>query len=283
MRLQQYLFIALQYILPKHIVTTLVGWLANTRISWIKNTFIRCFIKYYHVDMNEAVIKDTQQFACFNDFFTREIDLSKRPIADDAFAIASPADGTIAQVGHIQHGQLLQAKNHFYSLENLLGGDTPLAQQFANGGFATIYLAPHNYHRVHMPMDGKLTKTIFVPGNLFSVNNTTAEFIPNLYSRNERLICLFQSSVGQFAVILVGAMIVGSIKTVWDEQPVRASTITLKTYDQGPYLPKGAELGRFQLGSTVILLYPKHGAIWLHSARANSQINVGQMLGKYCV
>ena len=183
-----------------------------------------------------------------------------------------------AQIGNIQKKQLLQAKNFYFDLGTLLGGDTQLADNFHDGTFATIYLAPHNYHRVHMPLDGKLVKTIYVPGKLFSVNRMTSEIIPNLYSRNERLICVFDTTLGPMTIVLVGAMIVGSIQTVWMKNPIRANRIITETFSDGIQLIKGAELGYFKLGSTVILLFGKDKILSQSTLTTTSTLQVGQQI-----
>jgi phosphatidylserine decarboxylase len=272
-----------QYLLPKRLITLIAGWLAESRRPWLKNLLIKGFMKRYHIDMSEAVIQNPLDYPTFNDFFTRKLDMSKRPFVQSKYDIASPADGTIVQIGEIRHHKLLQAKHQYFKLQSLLGDDAELTYQFSEGAFATIYLAPHNYHRVHMPVDGTLVKTIFVPGSLFSVNNDTIASVPHLYSRNERLICVFNSAAGDFAVVLVGAMIVGSIQTAWMREPVRSNKIVTTIFNDDTFLPKGSELGHFKLGSTVILLTGKHTAIWLASRPPGSVIKTGQLLGKLCL
>lgn len=272
----------LQYLAPQHWLTHIAGWLAENRTPWFKNFFIKKFIKKYNVDMSLAKIENPEAFVCFNQFFIREFKPELRPVTAGANEIACPADGTIAQIGRIQKAKMLQAKNFYFTLDALLGGDLQLAETFQNGDFATIYLAPSNYHRVHMPITGKLIKTIFVPGNLFSVNNITAESVPNLYSRNERLICLFETAAGPMAVILVGAMIVGSIQTVWMKEPVREKHIHIETCTAKNYvLAKGAELGHFKLGSTVLVLFSKDKTVWTNGLGADTVVNFGQLIGNF--
>jgi phosphatidylserine decarboxylase len=275
------LFIFLQFILPQHFVTRVAGWLAECNVSWLKNLLIRTFTHNHGVDLAEAVRKKPEDYVSFNDFFIRQIDMSRRPIAKGATDIACPVDGVISAVGDINKDSLLQAKSHYYSLLELLGGDATLTQSFYDGKFITLYLAPHNYHRVHMPITGKLIKTIYVPGKLFSVNRITADHIPNLFSRNERLICLFDTEAGPLVIVLVGAIIVGSIQTVWMNQPVRENKPFQETFANGMTIEKGGELGYFKLGSTVILLFEKNRAQWESLLNKDLSVQVGQLLGNF--
>src|SRR3990167_10572291 len=232
-----------QYILPQHLLSTLVGKLANSRKPWIKNYFIDYFCRKYAVDLSEASIENAHDYPTFNSFFTRPLKPGARPIDETMNGIVSPADGCVAQLGKINGQQLLQAKNMYFNLSTLFGGRAE-AGEFANGNFATIYLAPHNYHRVHMPVTGTLRKSIYIPGNLFSVNRMTSELIPNLYARNERLVMIFDTTSGPAAVILVGALICGSMQTVWMKEPLRSARIEVITPTSELHLTKGAELGR---------------------------------------
>jgi len=278
----QYQFsVYIQYIVPHHLLSTFMGWLADLRLRWLKNWMINRFIKKYHVDMSIAKIEDPVAYPTFNHFFIRQLKPSLRPVANDQRDIASPVDGTIAQIGQIYKSQLLQAKSHYYDLTTLLCNDAELVPLFGDGSFATLYLAPHNYHRVHMPLSGTLKKTIYVPGKLFSVNSMTSALIPNLYSRNERLISIFHTDAGPMAVILVGAMIVGSIQTVWMNNPIRSKKIQRTNHLNDIYLQKGAELGHFRLGSTVIILFGKHKIKWVPSLNTNSPVQFGQLLGNF--
>lgn len=272
------LFIIFQKITPQHSLTALVGWLANIKNETFKNLFIRCFIKHYRIDMQEAAITDPTQYATFNDFFIRKLKPALRPLDTAPAALTSPVDGTVAQLGSIAHNQLLQAKNFYFNLETLLGGDHDLATYFYDGLFATLYLAPYNYHRVHMPFDGELIKTIYVPGKLFSVNRITTDLVPALYSRNERLICIFNTAQGQMAVILVGALIVGSIQTVWMDAPIRRAHLHVDMAAAPVKLAKGAELGYFKLGSTVILLGAKDAFVWNDVLKAGDTVQMGKSL-----
>ena len=278
------LFILFQYLLPQHLLSRLVGKFAESRR--LRLPLIRAFIRRYKVDMNQAKVQDIEEFENFNAFFTRELLEGARPISEVPGAIISPADGAVSQLGNITDGLLLQAKGRFYSCESLLANDTQMAGLFNEGRFATIYLSPRDYHRVHMPFAGVLQKTVYVPGKLFSVDHLTTESVPDLFARNERLICLFQTELGPMAVILVGAMIVAGIDTVWSGQVCPApGNGSIRSLDYGAQAPavelaKGAELGRFRLGSTAIVLFG-HGVMDLDpSLEATSPIAMGQMLGQ---
>ncbi len=278
------LFIVFQYLLPQHLLSRFVGKFAQSRR--LRGPLIRAFVKRYRVDLSQAKIQDVDEFENFNAFFTRELRDGARPVTDDPGAIVSPADGAVSQLGTISEGQLLQAKGRHYSCESLLANDQKMASLFEGGKFATIYLSPRDYHRVHMPFAGVLQKTIYVPGQLFSVNQTTAESVPDLFARNERLVCLFQTEVGPMAVVLVGAMIVAGIDTVWAGQVCPAAgRREVKELDYSAQAPaielaRGAELGRFRLGSTAIVLFG-HGAMDFEpSLEANSPVAMGQLLGQ---
>jgi phosphatidylserine decarboxylase len=278
------LFILMQYLIPQHLLSRMVGRIAECRIDWVKNTFIQQFVRHFKVDMSEALQPDPRQYPNFNSFFTRALRDGLRPICDD-HAIASPADGAISQLGTIRSGRIFQAKGQSYSTTELLGGDPELAALFEDGSFATIYLSPSDYHRVHMPSDGILQKTVYVPGDLFSVNQTTAERVPRLFARNERLVTLFDTPHGPVASILVGAMIVAGIETVWSGQeapPLRA--VTTRSFSEPPAavsLQRGQEMGRFKLGSTVILLFPKDKVQWLADLQAGSELQMGQAVASW--
>ena len=277
------LFALAQHITPQKTLSRVIGQIAECENTWIKNTFINNFIKKYNVDMNEAIEPNPQAYKNFNAFFTRAIKPELRPIASDEKDIACPADGAISQLGDIEYGTLLQAKGSTYSLTTLLGGDAELSNQFIGGKFATVYLSPKDYHRVHMPLDGKLVKMIHVPGKLFSVNKVTAEQIPNVFARNERTVCIFETSVGPMAVILVGAMIVASIETIWAGQvtPFNKNVVTWD-YDKLSQvtLKKGDEMGRFKLGSTAIVLFGPNANDWESSLEATSPTSMGMPFGK---
>ncbi|MYN44922.1 phosphatidylserine decarboxylase [Pseudoduganella sp. FT93W] len=247
-----------QYLLPKGALTNFAGRVANARGGSRTTAMIRWFVGRYNVNMDEALDPDIRNYPSFNEFFTRALRPDARPLADADFIC--PVDGRISQFGAIDDDQIFQAKGHNFSTTALVGGDAELAAQFRNGSFANLYLSPRDYHRIHMPCDGRLTRMIYVPGDLFSVNPTTARGIPGLFARNERVVCVFETAHGPFVMTLVGATIVGSMATVWHGvvNPPRSSHVREWQYDdQQIVLKKGAELGRFLLGSTVVMLFPK--------------------------
>ena len=252
------LAVALQYALPKRLLTQLAGKLAGLEGGKVTTAVIRWFAKRYGVNMAEAANADPASYASFNQFFTRPLREGVRPIADADFVC--PVDGAISQFGPIEFDQVFQAKGHFYSTTALVGGDRALAARFENGDFATIYLSPRDYHRIHMPCAGRLTQMIHVPGELFSVNPATARGVPGLFARNERVVCVFEGEFGPFVMVLVGATIVGSMATVWHGvvNPPRRPDIVKRGYAEGEVvLEKGVEMGRFLLGSTVVMLFPQ--------------------------
>lgn len=252
------LFVLSQYLLPKKALTELAGRLARARAGTATTRVIRWFIGRYQVDMSEAENPDPASYRSFNDFFTRALRDGARPLADAG--MLCPVDGAISQFGTIEGEQLFQAKGHDYSATALVGGDHQLAAQFTDGLFATLYLSPRDYHRIHMPCDGTLREMIYVPGELFSVNPATARGVPGLFARNERVVCVFDSEQGPFVLVLVGATIVGSMATVWHGtvNPPRRPDVTKWRYAPGEVsLRKGEEMGRFLLGSTVVMLFPK--------------------------
>ncbi|MEG3222178.1 archaetidylserine decarboxylase [Vibrio gigantis] len=255
--------VGLQYWIPQHGLTRLVGKLASAKAGGLTTAIINWFIKQYKVNMDEALHSDPKHFKTFNEFFVRELKDGMRPIAEGDSVIVHPADARVSQFGPITDGQLIQAKGHNYSARELLGGDAGLAEEFKDGEFATLYLSPSDYHRVHMPCDGTLRQMIYVPGDLFSVNPLTAENVPNLFARNERVVCIFDTEFGPMAQVLVGATIVGSIEQVWAGTitPPRGNSVYKWDYpaqgDTAIALKKGEEMGRFKLGSTVINLFAK--------------------------
>ncbi|WP_226643442.1 archaetidylserine decarboxylase [Microbulbifer variabilis] len=276
------LFTALQYLTPQHALSRAAGWLANTEIKSIKDPFTRWFVEKYGVDMQEAKETDCTAYRTFNDFFTRELKEGARPIVSSEGSLACPADGAISQLGAIHNGRVFQAKGHDYSLLELVGGDPELAAQFNDGHFATVYLSPKDYHRVHMPIDGTLRSMTYVPGQLFSVNTVTAENVPRLFARNERLVCVFDTVVGPMAMILVGAMIVAGIETVWAGQvtPHTREIRSTNYRDNAPvHLRKGEEMGRFKLGSTVVMLFGADQVRWLDSLEAETPVRMGEYFG----
>ena len=273
--------VASQYILPKRGLTTFAGRIAGAEQGELTTRLIRWFVGKYAVDMSEAENPDISSYSSFNAFFTRPLKAGARPITEADFAC--PVDGAISQLGAIDDHHILQAKGHSFTTTGLLGGDTALAEKFRNGSFANVYLSPKDYHRLHMPCDGRLTSMIYVPGSLFSVNPTTARGVPNLFARNERVICIFESAEhGTFAMVLVGATIVGSMATVWHGlvKPQPANKITQWTYsDQNITLEKGEEMGRFLLGSTVIMLFQQHTVDFSADWAPEKLVHLGETMG----
>ncbi len=250
----------LQYLLPKQALTAFAGFVASHERGWVTTEIIRRFVAKYQVNMAEAANPDIASYPSFNAFFTRALRPGARPLA--AADLICPVDGAISQFGAIERDQIFQAKGHRYSTTALVGGDAVLAARFDNGSFATLYLSPRDYHRIHMPCDGRLVRMIHVPGDLFSVNPTTARGVPGLFARNERVVCVFESALGPFVLVLVGATIVGSMATVWHGvvNPPRPGHLRHWDYPAGdqpaPELRQGEEMGRFLLGSTVVMLFP---------------------------
>ncbi|GIU18002.1 phosphatidylserine decarboxylase proenzyme [Shewanella colwelliana] len=255
--------IALQYIMPKHLLSRLVGKLAAAELGAVTTAVIKWFIKQYKIDMSEAANSAPESYASFNAFFTRALKPGIRPLCDDDDYIVHPVDGAVSQCGPIKEGRIFQAKGHEYSSLALLGDQADDAKRFEGGDFATIYLAPKDYHRMHMPIKGTLSKMTYVPGELFSVNPLTAENVPGLFARNERVVAIFETEIGPMAMVLVGATIVASIETVWAGTVTPPTGKKVFTWDyptQGPdalTLEKGDEMGRFKLGSTVVMLFAK--------------------------
>ncbi|BFM18244.1 hypothetical protein R50073_44270 [Maricurvus nonylphenolicus] len=277
------LFTTLQYLIPQHALSRAAGWLAETRIPWIKNPFTQWFVKRYNVNMEEALETDPCAYDCFNDFFTRALKPGARPIDENSDTIVCPADGAISQLGDIEYGRIFQAKGQDYSLTELVGGDAKLAEPFMGGKFATVYLSPKDYHRVHMPFKGTLKTMVHVPGDLFSVNEATANQVPRLFSRNERAVAIFDTELGPMGVVLVGAMIVASIETVWAGQvaPIKRTIKTTEYGQQEPIvLDKGGEMGRFKLGSTAIVLFGPDVMEWDDEYQATTPTVMGERMGK---
>lgn len=268
-----------QYLIPKQALTAFAGKVAGARGGRWTTALIQWFVQRYQVNMAEAANPDVASYATFNDFFTRALKNGARPLAPADFIC--PVDGAISQFGRIERDQIFQAKGHHYSTTALVGGDAVLAAQFQDGHFATLYLSPKDYHRIHMPCDGRLTRMIYVPGDLFSVNPTTARGVPGLFARNERVVCVFESAHGPFVLTLVGATIVGSMATVWHGvvNPPRPGKIWEKTYSgDAVNLRQGEEMGRFLLGSTVVMLFPK-GSMAFNAAWAEARsIRLGEQM-----
>lgn len=277
------LFILMQYLIPQHWVSRLVGRLANSQQPFIRTLFINWFAKRFNVNMAEAAESDLSAYTSFNEFFTRSLKADARPLSSGDKDVICPADGVISQLGHIEHGKIFQAKGKDYSVEALLGADLALAQAFTGGCFATVYLSPRDYHRVHMPVSGRLRKMIYVPGNLFSVNKLTSERVDGLFARNERLVCVFDTDNGPMALVLVGAMIVAGIETVWSGHVCPNNDLLFEidyADNKSPVmLKKGEEMGRFKLGSTVVAVFGA-GMLELNpDLAAGSAVNMGQKLG----
>ncbi|WP_228896265.1 archaetidylserine decarboxylase [Pseudoduganella aquatica] len=268
-----------QYLLPKGALTNFAGRVAGAKGGAMTTRLIRWFVGRYDVNMAEAANPDIASYHSFNEFFTRALRPGARPLADADFIC--PVDGRISQFGTIEDDQIFQAKGHKFSTTALVGGDKELAAQFQHGSFANLYLSPRDYHRIHMPCDGKLTRMIYVPGELFSVNPTTARGIPGLFARNERVVCVFDTASGPFVMTLVGATIVGSMATVWHGvvNPPRHSSVQEWTYaDQNIVLKKGDELGRFLLGSTVVMLFPKDKLHFNDSWQPAGPVRLGETM-----
>ena len=278
--------IAMQYAMPKHFISRMVGKLAAAKAGGLTTALIKLFIKQYKIDMSEAKYPDPAHYKTFNEFFTRPLKEGIRPLAEENDIIAHPVDGAISQLGDVVDGQIIQAKGHDYSLQALLGGKEEDTAPFLGGKFATIYLAPKDYHRIHMPVDGTLSKMIYVPGDLFSVNPLTAQNVPNLFARNERVVAIFETEIGPLAMVLVGATIVASIETIW------AGTVTPPagkdvfswnyptTGDNAITLKKGEEMGRFKLGSTVIFAWGANQAAFLSDHHPETVTRMGTPFAK---
>lgn len=279
--IKEFLFTIAQFILPHHLLSRLAGYIAECSWPWLKNAMIKKFIRTYRVNMAEAADPDPESYLCFNEFFTRKLKSGARRFPTHKFDIACPADGAISQIGGIEQGRIFQAKGYDFSTRELLGGSQQLADQFEDGEFATIYLSPKDYHRVHMPVGGTLKQMIYVPGRLFSVSPLTVNQIPRLFARNERMVAHFETEHGPMAMVMVGAMIVASIETVWAGM-VTPPKRQLQRFDYGEAisLQKGDEMGRFKLGSTVILLFGKDMISWDKALRADQTVSMGQTLGR---
>ncbi len=278
--IKEFLFTIAQFILPHHLLSRLIGYIAECRWPWLKNALIKQFISAYKVNMAEAADPKPESYACFNDFFTRALKSDARELSEHETEIACPADGAISQIGDIEKGRIFQAKGYDFSTRELLGGSEELAEQFEDGKFATIYLSPKDYHRVHMPLAGELKQMVYVPGRLFSVSPLTVNQIPRLFARNERMVALFETKHGPMAMVMVGAMIVASIETVWGGL-VTPPKRQLQQFDYGKpvRLDRGEEMGQFKLGSTVIMLFGKDMISWDNDLLADQSVRLGQKLG----
>ncbi len=273
--------VLLQYVLPKQRLTSLAGRIAGAQGGAMTTRLIRWFVGRYAVDMSEAADADIGSYKSFNDFFTRALKPGVRPLATGDFVC--PVDGAISQFGAIDDHHMVQAKGHRFTTTELIGGDDTLAAEFRHGSFANLYLSPSDYHRLHMPCDGTLTRMTYIPGTLFSVNPATAQNIPNLFARNERVVCVFESAEhGAFVMVLVGATIVGSIATVWHGvvNPERTGKISERTYpDPHVHLKKGEEMGRFLLGSTIVMLFGEGAITFNRQWTPDRKVRLGELMG----
>jgi phosphatidylserine decarboxylase len=274
-----------QYIIPQHYLTSLVYRITRSEIPWLKNNLIKIFIRVFDVDMTLAKNPDPESYSSFNTFFTRELSPKARPIKLDDYAILCPVDGSVSQIGQIQNDTIIQAKGKSYTLKDLLVKDK-LVKMFSDGTFATLYLSPKDYHRIHMPMTGQLSRMIYVPGNLFAVNSHTVRVVDSVFAKNERVINIFNTEIGPIAMVMVGALNVGSMETVWAGQITPAQNIDknrvindTKYSGDGIELGQGQEMGRFNMGSTVILLFPKDVMEWDAGMMAEKVIVMGEDIG----
>jgi phosphatidylserine decarboxylase len=275
----------IQYPIPHHRLSRLVRWLMRNQTLWFKDNLIRWFVKRHGISLEQARYTRIAAYPHFEAFFTRALRPEARPITQQPDSVASPADGTVSQAGRVERGRLLQAKGRTFSLVELLGGSAPRAQPFEAGDFCTVYLSPRDYHRVHMPLDGTLREMVHIPGRLFSVNPATLRHVPRVFARNERVVCRFDTEAGPMAVVLVGALIVGGIETTWAGEitpPSASRTLTWRYPAEGEeavHLARGEELGRFNLGSTVILLFGPERVRWSMATAPGSRVLMGERLG----
>ncbi len=277
------LFVAMQYLLPQRLLSGVVGRIARARAAWIRKPLVSAFVRAYRPELGDAAQPDPSAYDSFNAFFTRALRAGARPTAGAAAAIVSPVDGRISALGSTAQGRIIQAKGRDYALQTLLAGNAELAARLMGGPFLTAYLAPHNYHRIHMALDGTLVGAWYVPGRLFSVNDSSAALVPDLFARNERVILEFSSAHGPHVLVLVGALFVGSMATVWHGDIARRGArvpIALPLpAASAAHLERGAEVGRFNMGSTVILLLPEGAGAWERNLSAHSELRVGQVIG----
>lgn len=281
-RIAKQLFTLPQYFLPHHLLSRLMYYPTHSHNIYWKNFIIERFIKFYGVNMADAAEEDPTAYPTFNAFFTRALKKNVRPVNRSPNAIVCPADGTLSQIGNISEDKLLQAKGKFYDVTELLGGSSYRALHFQDGKFATIYLAPKDYHRLHMPLTGKLSKMGHIPGRLFSVNQSTTDSVNNLFARNERVVTVFETPAGPMALVMVGAVFVASIETVWHGivTPPTQSTIRSWNYnDKNIELAKNTEMGRFNMGSTIIILFGQNSVKWSRSLKPGQALKLGQTLG----
>ena len=278
--LQAEWFIALQRLVPQHGLSRLGSRLAEIKTPWVKNTLIKQFIRTYNVNLEEAASSSLDDYKNFNEFFTRAMKEGSRPIDQGKNSIVCPADGTVSQLGPIREGNIFQAKGKSFSVASLLGANDSDTQRFLNGNFTTIYLSPRDYHRVHMPVAGELAYSRYIPGKLFSVNDTTTQYINGLFAKNERLVCMFDTPVGRCAVILVGAMMVAGIESIWQGH-YQPGVVKTDQFNPGQVsLEKGAEMGHFKFGSTVILMFEPGTTTWVEQYQSGSTTMMGETLAK---
>lgn len=279
-RMSDYVLTNLQHIYPQHLLSLMMFKISRLKSAAFKNRFIAWFVRKYRIDMQLAENPEPTSYADFNSFFTRSLRHDARPLSEEPGDIVSPADGVISQLGEITNGLVMQAKRHGYSVDELLSGDPVEAARYANGRFATIYLSPRDYHRVHMPLAGALTKMVYVPGRLFSVNQMTTCVRRGLFSRNERVITHFDTSIGPMAVVMVGAIFVGSMEMVWHGlvTPPHGQKPQVWTYPPGKHLTRGEEMGRFNMGSTVIVLLPHDAPTWRADLFSGVSVKMGQTI-----
>jgi phosphatidylserine decarboxylase len=283
MTIKTTIFTLLQYILPHHALSRLMSVLTHSENTAWKNLFITKIIKHYGVNMDEALDSDINAYKSFNHFFTRELHSSVRPLTSEKLAVACPADGVVSQAGTIVDGKIFQAKGKSFSAIDLLGASAERAEPFNNGVFTTIYLSPKDYHRLHMPLTGILKEMVHIPGRLFSVNTATTESVPGLFARNERVAAIFDTEAGPMALVLVGAIFVSSIETVWHgvvTPPTLSSVQSWQYPDNPPVLKMGEEMGRFNMGSTIIVLFGKDKVQWNSDFKAEKRVNLKEMIGR---
>ncbi|MGY8817067.1 MAG: archaetidylserine decarboxylase [Pseudomonadales bacterium] len=271
-------FAALQRILPQHTLSRIGSFLAEAKNPWLKNLLINLFIRVYDINLDEAKSASPNEYQNFNDFFTRALKEDARPVNSNDAVIVCPADGIVSQMGAIREGNIFQAKGKYFSSSSLLGADDEDSRRFLNGDFITIYLSPKDYHRVHMPIDGELLYTRYIPGKLFSVNLTTTKHIDGLFAKNERLVCIFKTPAGLCAVVLVGAMMVAGIESVWHGH-YHPNTLVINQFDsQNVRLKKGEEMGRFKFGSTVIVMFEPNKTAWSEKYMPGSTTHFGEIM-----
>jgi phosphatidylserine decarboxylase len=283
MTLLEKLFVLGQYPLPHHPLSRLMGRLTHCRNPTFKNLFIRAITRAYHVNLDEALEPEVNAYGCFNEFFTRPLKPEARPITPAPGALASPADGFLSQAGRIEAGRIIQAKGKDYNAVDLLGGDSARAAPFEGGQFATIYLSPRDYHRLHMPLTGALREMVHIPGRLFSVNDATVRGVSNLFAHNERVAAFFDTEAGPMALVLIGAIFVASIETVWHGvvTPPTANRVRSWDYEPGEVkLERGAEMGRFNMGSTIIVLFGRNAVEWSPSLQTGAILRMGEAIGR---